>query len=345
MTPESAQILSTLAQCYRLNAPVLFEGPTATGKTYLIEKFTELLYGKGRKPLDFYCSGQTDVSELMGKWVPASKTVREQERWDSFLRSTEGQKHLEDILATSQTANALSDEQRRQRVLSDLHEIAREAGLSGSTQWEFQYGAVPLAMQAQMDEHGNFHMHAKDAEGFILHVEEVGLAKPVVVNALLKLRGEFGEVTDEIQLWENGGEHIQAGNKFWFAMSTNPPEEYLDRNEIDPALARGLVFVRLGEVSEDSYRIAARHYLRFDVGNLPKEVSPNSMLRLETSKELCDELALVIGTFHKEFVQLLSKGESGRQQRVPATFDDMARLSKYLQEFQSRPKALHHCHR
>ncbi len=43
--------------------------PVNALKSCLADKFTELRYGRGVKPLDFYCSGQTDVSELMAKWV------------------------------------------------------------------------------------------------------------------------------------------------------------------------------------------------------------------------------------------------------------------------------------
>ena len=74
---ESFEILEAMARTYKHRDPLLIEAPTAIGKTYLAEKFTEMLYGKGVKPLDFYCSGQTDVSELMAKWVPKVETEEE----------------------------------------------------------------------------------------------------------------------------------------------------------------------------------------------------------------------------------------------------------------------------
>lgn len=64
----------------------------------MINKFTELLYGKGAKPLDLYCSGQTDVSELMGKWVPNVGASEETKaKWSKFIESEYGQEQSADI--------------------------------------------------------------------------------------------------------------------------------------------------------------------------------------------------------------------------------------------------------
>ncbi len=79
---ETFEILEAIAMTYRLRQPLLIESPTSIGKTFLVEKFTELLYGYGVKPLDFYCNGQTDVSELMAKWVPRVETLEEKRIWE-----------------------------------------------------------------------------------------------------------------------------------------------------------------------------------------------------------------------------------------------------------------------
>ena len=94
---ESFEILEAMARTYKHRQPLLIEGPTAIGKTYLADKFTELRYGKGVKPLDFYCSGQTDVSELMAKWVPKVETEEEKKKWNEFLESAEAQEKISQI--------------------------------------------------------------------------------------------------------------------------------------------------------------------------------------------------------------------------------------------------------
>ena len=52
---ESRQLLSVIAQAYDKRQILLIEGPTSIGKTYMVDKFVELLYGRGEQPYNFYC--------------------------------------------------------------------------------------------------------------------------------------------------------------------------------------------------------------------------------------------------------------------------------------------------
>ncbi|MGB9598610.1 MAG: hypothetical protein ACPLZH_02080, partial [Minisyncoccales bacterium] len=109
---ESFEILEAMARTYKHRQPLLIEAPTAIGKTYLADKFTELLYGRGTKPLDFYCSGQTDVSELMAKWVPKTETEEEKKKWNEFLESVEAQTKISEIAQEVEQKEKLSQEQK-----------------------------------------------------------------------------------------------------------------------------------------------------------------------------------------------------------------------------------------
>jgi MoxR-like ATPase len=331
-TQEAAQILSSLATAYTMRCPLLIEGPTSIGKTYLIEKFTELLYGPGAEPLRFYCSGQTDVSELIARWVPRTDTPEERALWESYLSSHLAQTRIGEL---STTINEESVDRSRM-LRAGITNLAREAGLSLTTQWELQLGAVPRAMMGALNEAKELEVRDQGGHGYILDIEEVGLAKPQVINALLRLRGEQGEVARSIQLWEHGGKRITAGPDYWFVMSTNPPEEYLDRNEIDPALARGVIYLRMGEVQRESFDLAARRYLSYSMGNRPETLPPGCLLPLYEYPAVCKELAEILGSFHKEFADATKFGEPGRQQRIPVTFDDLAKAAKHLLYFQVR---------
>jgi MoxR-like ATPase len=333
---ESFEILEAMAMTYKHRQPLLIEGPTAIGKTYLAEKFTELLHGRGVKPLDFYCSGQTDVSELMAKWVPKVETEEEKRKWEQFLELPETQIKLSEIAQEVEQAEKLSSEQKLALVHTRLQELAKSAGLSEKTQWRFQYGAVPKAMGLIRNPDGSFSFDEQRGMGFILHIEEVGLAEPQVINALLKLRGKRGQLAEEIQLWENGGRKIKAGPKFWVVFSTNPPEEYLARNEVDPALARGVVYVRMGELSEESLHLAAEYYFTYKLGEKPKEKPEGCILDIYNHPEIGRELAKVVSTFHNDLNKELKKGEKGRIQRIPLTLDDMARVADALIDIQLR---------
>lgn len=335
---ESFEILEAMARTYRNREPLLIEGPTAIGKTFLAEKFTELLYGRGVKPLDFYCSGQTDVSELMAKWAPKVETEEEKRKWEEFLELAETQTKIAQIAQEIEQKTSLSQEQKLALIHTRLQELAREAGLSEKTQWRFQYGAVPKAMGLMRNPDGTFSFSENKGMGFTLHIEEVGLAEPQVIDALLKLRGKRGQLAEEIQLWENGGKKIKAGPKFWVVFSTNPPEEYLARNEVDPALARGVVFKRMGELSEESLHLAAEYYFTYKTIEKPEEKPEGCILDIYNHPEIGKEVAKVVATFHNDLDKALREGEKGRQQRIPLTLDDMARVARALVNVQLRDK-------
>jgi len=335
---ESFEILEAMARTYKHRQPLLIEGPTAIGKTYLAEKFTELRYGKGVKPLDFYCSGQTDVSELMAKWVPKVETEEEKKKWNEFLELPETQQKISQIAEEVEQKEKLSQEQKLTLIHTKLQELAKSAGLSEKTQWRFQYGAVPKAMGLIRNPDGSFSFDEQKGTGFILHIEEVGLAEPQVINALLKLRGKRGQLAEEIQLWENGGRKIKAGPKFWVVFSTNPPEEYLARNEVDPALARGVVFKRMKELSAESLDLAAEYYFTYKLCEKPKEKPEGCILDIYNHPEIGREIAKVVSVFHNDLNKELKKGEKGRQQRIPLTLDDMARVADSLIDTQIRNK-------
>ena len=335
---ESFEILEAMARTYKHRQPLLIEGPTAIGKTYLADKFTELRYGRGVKPLDFYCSGQTDVSELMAKWVPKVETEEEKRKWNEFLESAQAQIEISKIAQEIEEKEKLSQEQKLALIHTKLQELAKSIGLAEKTQWRFQYGAVPKAMGLIRNPDGTFAFDEQKGAGFTLHIEEVGLAEPQVINALLKLRGKKGQLAEEIQLWENGGKKVKAGPKFWVFFSTNPPEEYLARNEVDPALARGVVFKRMGELSEESLRLAADYYFTYKLGKKPEEKPEGCILDVYNHPEIGREVSKVVSAFHNDLNKELKKGEKGRQQRIPLTLDDMARVADGLVDEQIRDK-------
>lgn len=335
---ESFEILDAMARTYKHRQPLLIEGPTAIGKTYLTDKFTELLYGRNVKPLDFYCSGQTDVSELMAKWVPKVETEEEKRKWHEFLESAQAQIEISKIAQEVEAKEKLSPEQKLALIHTRLQELAKSIGLAEKTQWHLQYGAVPKAMGLIRNPDGTFSFDEQKGVGFTLHIQEVGLAEPQVINALLKLRGRRGQLADEIQLWENGGQKIKAGPKFWVLFTTNPPEEYLARNEVDPALARGVVFKRMGELSEESLHLAADYYFTYKLSEKPKEKPEGCILEIYNYPEIGKEIAKVISAFHNDLSKELKKGEKGRLQRIPLTLDDMARVAEALIDTQIRCK-------
>ena len=273
--PEAYEMLVLIAQAYASKQPLILEGPTSIGKTYLIDRFTEMVYGPTTRPYDFYCTAQTDVSELTAKWVP-NKNKRSQDD-PSFV---------------------------------------------------LQYGALPKAMGIVQEADGQIIRPGDRETGNILHIQEIGLAEPAIINVLLQLRGRQGKINEAVRLWDDGGALVKPAEDFWIVMSTNPPEEggYLDRNLIDPALARGALYIRLRELSRQSFQITAKEYLQ--------KTKNGEFLEIHRNKLLVNLLSNVLGVFHETVRDFLIHGERGRGQRVPVTLTDIMRVVEYLNHHQ-----------
>jgi len=275
--PEAYEMLSAMAIAKAHNQPLMIEGPTSIGKTYLVQQFAKLMYGRDAMPYEFYCHGQTDASELTAKWTPDNS--------------------------------------------------------GNNSAWKLQFGAIPKAMGTVRQADGSVLHPGTRETGNILHIQDVGLAEPTVLNLLFKLRGNNGKLANTVELWENGGEVVEAGKDFWTVLSTNPPEEYLDRNEVDPALSRGVLYLRQDELCKESLGMAAHHYLEVTGKDLPVSQT-GSVIALEEHPEIARELGDAISSFHDFFRNTIEKGEKGRRQRIPATLADIARLAEYLQTSQ-----------
>ena len=274
--PEAYEMLVLIAHAYQSRQPLILEGPTSIGKTFLVDKFTEMIYGPGVKPYDFYCNAQTDTSELIAKYVPNKNKVEPKD--PSFV---------------------------------------------------LQYGALPKAMGLVEEEKGLILHPGIREEGNILHIQEVGLAEPAIINVLLQLRGQEGKIADSLQLWDDSGAVVKAGRGFWLVMSTNPPEAggYLDRNPIDPALARGSIYARLNELSSESLKLAVSRYMGRSTPN-------QALCRIDEDPRLVELLSNVLGIFHETFRDWTNSGERGRGQRIPATLTDIFRVVEYLKHNQ-----------
>lgn len=320
---ETKFMLYELAKAYDQRTPIMLEGGTAIGKTYTVNLFAKLLYGEKAKIPDFYCNGQTDVSELLGKYVPAGVDPEKQTRIQKFLETEAGKILKAEIIAETSGKYEMKE-------LYDRAAAALGIPLDKSN-FEFQLGVLPKAMTAGHDEKGLLH-YVADGPGVMLHIQEVGMAAPSVVNALLQIRGEQGRLTKSIQVHQDGGREVEAGPGFFVVFSTNPPGKgFQERFEVDKALARGLVWVNLPDkLSDDSIRIAANKIFSFDA--IPPQ--RGTVVDIAKERELGDVLGGVMAKFHKAYVDMLENGEPGRKQKVPVTLDSLWRVAELVQEVQ-----------
>jgi len=273
-TKDTLEILQACALLFQQKRGLIVEGRTGGSKTFSFNRFTELIFGWGVKPVDFYCNGQTDTMSLMAKWVPRTEDPEDQKAWEEYTSSPEGRKAMQDIIESVKAG--ITDPKEIQDMFISL---AKKAGITKPiSQWQFQYGALPRAMTMPKDPTKPISPE-NPPRGNFLHVQEPNLAEINVIDALLQLGGEKGRLAGEIQLWEDGGKRVQAGPYFWIYYSTNPPENYPNRQGIDQALARRNTFFKLGAESPVS-----RQLKQYQDNNIPYENLPAN-LRREIEKE------------------------------------------------------------
>ena len=323
--PETQYMMYELGLAYANRTPIMFEGGTGIGKTFVVNHFAQLLYGPATVIPDLYCNGQTDVSELMGKYVPSGLSATQVKQLDEFLKSDAGA--------------ALKAEMFKPRGTVDWAQLTERAAIAlgfpiqkGS--FAFQLGILPKAMTGTMAPNGAM-LETPDGPGTLLHLQEVGMAPPAILNALFKIRGEKGKLAPSIQLHEDGGRLVEAGEGFFLVMSTNPPGKgFKERFDVDCALSRALVWKRLpDELSESSLQLVAKKI--FDFTRVERNPdSAGAILDLRTTPELAQRLGDVAMKFHRVFGEKLDTGEPGRRQRIPVTIDSLWKVAEILQNHQ-----------
>lgn len=338
--PETCEILQALAEAKEMNNMILIIAGTAVGKTFAVNTFVKCLYGPEAHPFDFYCNGQTDVSELHGMWVPKLTGEKEALLWRDFLESNTGAEKMEEIGETLDSTKELPEEQRIKAITEQLKRLAAEIGLSTSTAWEFSPGGLPKCYNAVYDpEKRRVVDFRDDGRGFPLHIQEVGLAQPRVTNALLETGGAHGRLNDSIQIWRNGGMQIFRGPDTMIIMTTNPEEQagYKERNELDKALLRRLMTLELPEnLSRFSLHLAAMRYFTYQSGNRPESRPHNCVLELYNyPDDIGKVIATVVSAFHHSFTQAFKNGEGrGKASRAVTSIDQMSRMADYMLHFQ-----------
>ena len=346
-TAESLEILQAMVITSQQGRGLIAEAETSRGKTYLFNRFTELKFGRGVRPVDFYCNGQTDTMSLMAKWVPKTEDPEDEARWTQYAESAAGKGAMQKIIEGARKGASDTGEIQKQFI-----ELARNAGIAKPiSQWQFQYGALPRAMTMPKNPTKTISTD-NPSRGIFMHIQEVGLAETHIIDALLQLGGEKGKLAGEIQLWEDGGKPVQAGPEFWIYYSTNPPENYPNRQGIDQALARRNTFLKLGAESP-----ASRQFKQYLDNGVPFEKMPQSLrAQVEegqkavifpivpgseySSRESVDIRILVsdvLSDFHEKLKgAMAAKGiEQRTKQKFELTDDEWNMVYDFLRRFES----------
>jgi MoxR-like ATPase len=205
---RTAEVLEKLATAVQLGEPCLLEGETSTSKTSSIEYLAALTWS----PLvRLNLSGQTDTSELIGKFVP--NDGRLSAGWEELLRDA-GK-----LTPASREVLERARAEGRGLSLVESRRIGVAEGLRISD-WRWQDGAVPDAM----------------IRGRWLILDEINLAEPQVLERL----NPVVERHPTLVVSENGGFRIGPGgdsevHRGFHLFATMNPADYAGRSPMSPA--------------------------------------------------------------------------------------------------------------
>ncbi len=205
---RTGSLLEKLATAVRLREPCLLEGETSTSKTSSIE----YLAMRTRSPLvRINLSGQTDTSDLIGKFVPN----------DGLLAAGFGQLVADARLLKDESREIVERARTEGRGLT-LVESQRVAAAEGFSipEWRWQNGAVPEAME----------------RGHWLILDEVNLAEPQVLERLNPVLERHPSLTipenGGVTIGRSGGTPVHEGFRVFATMN---PAETSGRSPLSPA--------------------------------------------------------------------------------------------------------------
>lgn len=296
---NTLETLRFIARAVALKQPCFLEGDTATSKTSAIEYLAMLTNNEVER---FNFDGQTDTSEMIGKFVPNDGQL--QIKFETLLRDQEK--------LTTDSRAIIASAQREKRALDEF-ESQRIASLEGLVipEWRWQDGVVPRAMK----------------RGSWLIYDEYGLGDPSIrerTNSVL-------ERTPVLVISENGGAKIGAegeaiGKNFRIFGTNNP--DYAGRIPLTPAdRDRWTMSKFVKSPSEDDYKAMAILMVYGEQPNIKihgreyqsEKVEPvvPRLSRIEGMREFIAALA----KFHREVFELSSTpGQLRRGSRENYTF-------------------------
>ena len=205
---RTLQTLEKIATAVELREPCLLEGETSTSKTSSIEYLAMVTRNS---VVRMNLNGQTDTSELVGKFVPN----------DGKLQMEFSQLLSRPDVLSPETRRTLEAAQKEGRALNlvECQKIAHQENIQ-IPEWRWQNGIVPEAM----------------TRGQWVILDELNLAEPQILERL----NSVIEKNPSITLSENGGTKIGPGGQSridprFRIFGTMNPAEYTGRAAMSPA--------------------------------------------------------------------------------------------------------------
>ena len=368
LSPVDQDLLRTIAQCYKLRQPLLFEGDPGAGKTFLIEKLTKLVHGKDAPVLELVGTPRTSELEILGHWAPKGLKEKESQEYKEILKDVMGkgelaefQKHLNEELEKLNadfSDGKINQEEFQagfgeisQKYVEESRKILLEASqmakfLKPEAEWEFKQGALLQAYAG------------KEGKGYPLIVDEFNIIPSNYQQIFLQISGREGGMSDAINFWGNSGKtSYKRGKDAWIAFASNFPEKTPGRSEVVAPMTDRLVWKviptedvtkKKGAIKKTAGgRLTKRtaEVSTFAETEIPVEnnVEWDKVLDEQLGEQIADIVDLLDTEFVKSYEQvgdtLNIKGEQRRRnQSMEFSGRNPLRLYSYLDNFQVRDK-------
>jgi MoxR-like ATPase len=370
LSETDQKMLRTIAECYTLRQPLLFEGDPGVGKTFLMKKFVQLIHGKEAPILEIVGTPRTSELEILGHWAPASKereskdpvvqdTIRRYDQLEAEYQKANDEfdaqyKRINDEIKDGKITQEEANKQLenllkwykplQERYVSELQSLMQRTTLTGKVEWEFKEGALLQAYSG------------REGRGYILIVDEFNLIPSNYQQIFLQIGGEIGALSDSISFWGNTGKtRYVRGKDTWICFASNYPEKTPGRNEVVAPMTDRLVWKTITPEEAEKKKEVLRRTAGGRLKKRQKELTPlvPEIVSVSVEKglawdevldeQLGEQIADIVDLLDREFVKIyqefgdkITKEGGKRTQQFEFSGRNPLRLFNYLDHFQVR---------
>jgi len=333
----SLDLLQKIAKGVYLDIPTLLEGKTAIGKSHSIEY---LAYLTNNEVYRMSLNGQTDTTDLIGKWVPRSedwrKKIEELIKHPEKCKNPEARKMLESIkIQPPKDKEEIAPEKFEEQpklglTKEEMQKIAELEGIPVSeADWIWQDGELPRQIE----------------NGAWTVLDEVNTCEPQILvrlNALLEEGGQLVIYEDADRI----PKPKDLNKKHMLFATCNPPGGgYRGRVPLSEEWISRWNYQNVGDMPLETAIFRAKKKAGCEV-ELPEEkitekiVSPEP---IEEELKLADVLGKEwVSDFCEKYItafykirEMLNKGEIAQRQEQKFDYNqrDWDRFEKYIRKF------------
>lgn len=308
---KSMELLKAYAIGIKLNQPVLVEGVTDIGKSKAIEYLSFLT---NNKVMRISFSGQTDVTEFIGKHVPNTDSAKK-----LFEKTLEKKEELSE---QSRQIIKKAEEENRGLTKEESREIAELEGIkTEGINWVWQDGMVVKELNYDK------------GKGCWSYYDELGAAEPQI---LVKLNRVFEDYS-RLELSENGGRIVEAGPNHRILASTNPPE-YAGRMPFAPDFIRRFVYQKIEGLDSKTLKQRTAFIFREKTSELPRNIfhtAAENPIDFKENHAISRVIEEALTEFHIAAQKLVEGGlAKDQKQQFNFEFSDIKRVKEYMEKMQ-----------